>query len=461
MKFKIEVSKWSSKHTVVMSAASEKEAREKIHAQGYSILSVANFEEENIEGKNAFYFDIEQKGKRKTGKIVATDIFKTYVKLRHDLDYRVHFLYHEWDDEDTKKRIIRDLEWEYGIYMSSKINQKVFEKEDEKNTQSKKEDEKIDNFHLKKELDEVYKLIDFVLSRLQNIIQNRKDFGIDEIQQEKLKRIFNNILKIKKSTNIVKLKEVWEIALLKIWKLELWVLELKKDETSKNLLKETNAALKKIGSKEQFIERDKDIKRIVGDFFSGLQKQIKRKKKKKKQIVDRHSHGYIKTLLLLKKYKDKQKENRKRKAKHIFAYIFPFGKNLETKEEISIREKVIKQNISILTAKINGSSFSYTKTLKKTKAFFAKIIHYQELFKKYIYIAILLYALSFIALLLGTQYGFVTEYIRFSYIWLSGVIFTLFFLALFHVKKDITSIIFSLLSVAILAFILIFGLINF
>jgi len=41
------------------------------------------------------------------------------------------------------------------------------------------------------------------------------------------------------------------------------IVEKYKDKDSKKLLKETNSLLKKIGSKEHFVEKDKDISYIL------------------------------------------------------------------------------------------------------------------------------------------------------------------------------------------------------
>ncbi|MBT3853845.1 hypothetical protein HOF65_08055 [bacterium] len=66
----------------------------------------------------------------------------------------------------------------------------------------------MDNFYLKKELDETYKLIDFVLKKIQNMLDGTTPIEIDDEQKERLKNVFNSIIKLKKSTNISKLKEV-------------------------------------------------------------------------------------------------------------------------------------------------------------------------------------------------------------------------------------------------------------
>jgi len=61
---------------------------------------------------------------------------------------------------------------------------------------------------MKKELDETYKLIEFVLKKMRGVIENSQFYDINPLQKEKLKEIYNSIVKIKKSTNISKLKQI-------------------------------------------------------------------------------------------------------------------------------------------------------------------------------------------------------------------------------------------------------------
>jgi len=55
-KFKISVTKNQKKYALVFDAINESVARDKAHAAGYSILSVAKFSSDEITGKQ-FYFE--------------------------------------------------------------------------------------------------------------------------------------------------------------------------------------------------------------------------------------------------------------------------------------------------------------------------------------------------------------------------------------------------------------------
>ena len=117
--YKIAVTKDQKKYTVIIAAENEKIAREKVHKEWYSILNI----EENFERSitwNKFIFIWEYNWKTKSGKIVWNDIFKIYIKLRNDLWYKINFLYHEEEENisnEEKTKIIKDLEWEYKIFM--------------------------------------------------------------------------------------------------------------------------------------------------------------------------------------------------------------------------------------------------------------------------------------------------------------------------------------------------------
>jgi hypothetical protein len=122
-------------------------------------------------------------------------------------------------------------------------------------------------------------------------------------------------------------------------------------------LKDTNKLLKKIGSKQQFIEKNKDIKKIFSGFVDDTKEYFKTTFNKsdsdvKKQKVDESSYSYIKNERLLKKYKEKLSLNTKDVIKNIFSS--------EKRKNILLRRRVIQQNILLLLAKKKGVSFSYT-----------------------------------------------------------------------------------------------------
>ena len=450
--YKLSVSKNGKKYMIVFKAETEKQARERVHKEWYSILGVEEMTEKKDLG-NIFLFSAFNKNKEfKNWKIVGDDIFKTYVKLRKNLEYDVKRLYSQNDknlSEYKKNKIIKDLKEEYAIF-----NRK--QKEKQINNIEKKQDNnknKINSFYLKKELEETYKLVDFVLKKLENLISGTSWIILDDKTKEKIKNIYNSIIKLKKSTNLSKLKEIWELALLKIWRIELDLLESKHEEKFKVLLKETNSLLKKIWSKEVFIEKNKDIWYIINNFFERLNSYFIyfKEKNKKKNKIDKTSHSYIKNILFLKRYNKKLKEKNIYILKNFIFLLF----NSEKRSDAFIKRRVIKQNITLFKAKHKWVGFSYT----YIKKWFNKIFKYFILLllniRQYFFIIILIYTIIFI-LFLNVNYYY--NIIDLNYKWLFYFIILLYAYILLYFSKNL---LFIILNFVILFFIIIFWVVNF
>jgi len=448
--YKLSVSKNGKKYTIVFKAETEKIAREKVHDEWYSILSIEEItRKENI--WNTFIFKVlTQTWEEKKWKLVWDDLFKAYVKLKRDLDYDVLELYSEEEKDkltdEQKKVIVNDLKEEYDLVFKKKEVKKVKLEELDDLPQEKK----LDNFYLKKELSETYKLIDFILKKLENLLSWESWIKIEWEQKEKLKNIYNSIIKIKKSTNISKLKLIWEVALVKIWKLELQYLEEEQEESTKKLLKETNQLLKKIGSKQSFIEKNKDINyifKVIGEKISWYFSF----KKKKKEEIDKHSHSYVKNMLFLKRYKEKLKENTLFIIKNIFKIIF----NKELRTDTFIRRKVLKQNIYLLKAKEKGVSYSYTYIKKWIKWTIKWLIWFLNDIKQYLFLVIIIYTILFIWLL---NINFYYEIYNSNY---EGIFYFIIVFLIYIALYFSRNIILAVLNFALLFFIIIFWVVNF
>ena len=360
-KYKIVASKSQKKYTLIISAESESDARDRIHKEGYSILWSSLAQETDIQGQK-FIFQIEVDGKIKNGVIVGKDIFKVYIKLVDELGYNIICLYPEWDDAhndaEKKQKIMEQLQKWYQLQKESSWKKK--------NKKLKKED----SFYLKKELDEVSVLIESVIWKLDKLLSESQKYNIEQKKLWKLQQLYNKLIHIKGSTNLSKLREIGELALLKIGEIELSSIENDKNKESWILLDETNKLLKQIWSDQHFIQRDKDIKYIIWSFFSDLKKSFSLSElrntyfvKKEKQLIDTQSYSFLKTVLLLEKYKERLKQNTQDIRKNLKLFINPF-RHGATKDKIQLTRRVIKQNISILKAKKTGSLSSYT-SIKK------------------------------------------------------------------------------------------------
>ena len=450
--YKISVSKKDKKYTIVLKAETEKIARQKVHDEWYSILSIEEINRrENI--WNTFIFKVLTKTwEEKKWKLVWNDLFKAYVKLKKDLDYDVLELYPEEDidklNDNQKKVIVHDLKEEYELVFTNKKEKKV---KNEEISELPKE-KKLDNFYLKKELTQIYDLIDFILVKLENLLNWKTWIKLDNEQKEKLKKIYNSIIKIKKITNISKLKIIWELALVKIWQIELKYLEEKHEEWSKQLLKETNNLLKKIGSKKSFIEKDKDINyilknlwNIINDYFS------KFKKDNKKEKIDKHSHEYVKNMLFLKRYKEKLNENTLFIIKNFLSLLF----NSELREETFIRRKVLNQNIYLLKIKEKWVNYSYT-FIKKWLSNIKKIIYsFLKNIKNYLFLVILIYVLIFM-IMLNINYYF--DFYSANLEWLFYFLIVFLIYIILYLSRNLFLI---SLNFAFLFFIVIFWVVNF
>ena len=264
-KYKIVASKSQKKYTIVLSADSETQAKEKLHKDGYSVLSIQEIEGKDIDGKK-FIFQVEQDGDIKNGVIVGKDIFKVYKKLVDDLSYNVIYLYPEGDEAhenaQKKQKIMQELKKWYAL------------QEKKKKITSEKTAWGERSFYMKKQLDSTYELIDLVVEKFDILFSERKKYDIDDQTFSKIQEIYEKLIHIKSSTNLVKLKEVWELALAKIAQIELERVESDKNKESRELLKNTNSLLKKIWSSQQFIEKDKDIKRMISEFFCSIVREL-------------------------------------------------------------------------------------------------------------------------------------------------------------------------------------------
>lgn len=453
--YKLSVSKNGKKYTIIFKAENEKAARERVHKEWYSILSI---EESNQKTDiwNIFIFSAYTKeGELKQWKIAWEDIFKIYIKLRKNLEYNVITLFSEEEkniSEEEKNKIIKDLEEEYNLFFQWRKNEKIDDLREKINSE-REENKKNYNFYLKKELEETYKLIDFVLQKLENLLSDKDWIKISVGQKEKLRLVYNTIIKLKKSTNLSKLKEIWELALLKIWRIELNEVERTQKEKTKKLLKETNILLKKIWSKESFIEKNKDVWYIINNFFEILNNYFIKLKnlKNKKEEVDTDSHSYIKNVLFLKRYKEKLKESNIFLLKNWPFLIF----NSEKRLDFIIRRRVIKQNITLFKAKEKGVWFSYTSVKKGFNKIIDYILNFFKNIKQYLFYVIIIYTVIFVIFInINLYYN----------IWNSSYQGIFYFLVIFFVYLILyftRNLLLIILNFVILFFIIIFWVVNF
>lgn len=455
-KYKITASKFQKKYQFVLSAESEILIKKRIHDDGYSILAVELFNEDNITGE-IFIFKAEKQWKIKTWKVIWKDIFKIYLKLRDWIWYNVKKLYLKKDEEKSdiyKENIIKEIEEQYFFIKNrnkseKKLNNNEYE---DKDKIIDKNEVNIDGFYMKRQLEETYKLIDFVLNKLSKLLQNDK-YDLDNIKREKLKDLYNNLVIIKSSTNISKLKEVWELVLLKIWEIELKSLEKFKDNESKIFLEETNKLLKQIWSEKKFIEENKDIIKIFEKiifeiiwFFKELTKKEKKQENNSLKNNDKWGYDYLKNIIFLNKYKQKLRENNMIILKKFYILLFPFSKFDIEKQDLFIKRKVIKQNIYLFKAKIDWNIFSYTKTIKWFNYLLELIFNFFNYIKDYLFFVVFVYSLLFLLFLNISFYNIVPNIdLTLNYNWIFYFLIFLFVYFAIYFSRGVYSLFFNFL----------------
>lgn len=412
-KYKIVASKSQKKYTLIVSADSESEAKEKLHKDGYSLLSISEVESWKIEG-NKFIFQVEKDGELQNGVIVGQDIYKVYKKLKDDLGYHIVYLYPHGDEAENnaeKKQLIMDQ-----LDVGYKLQQQ------KEKTQAEKKS-KEESFYLKKQLDETYELIEKVIIKLDNIITHRWDYSISEEKFLKIEAVYEKLKQIKKTTNLAKLREIWEKALTKVAEIEVENIQLKKDDESKRLLKETNSLLKEIGSDKNFKEKQGDllgsVSLYIRDFKENIfpSKKEESKERKAEKKIDKWSYSFLKTLLLLEKYNEKLKENTKDIQANIFLFVNIFSHS-EEKEKILLKRSVIKQNITLLKAKKNGSVSSYTWIKKWISRLFESLLWGSSYMSKIFTLLSIVYIYTFLLFnlawfIMGSDIYFYSESIKY------------------------------------------------
>ncbi|MDD4150991.1 MAG: hypothetical protein PHR68_00020 [Candidatus Gracilibacteria bacterium] len=455
--FKVEVSKDGKKYTFVIKSNSELELKEKLHKEGYSILTISEIGNIEVSGQSFYFEIIDNNGEEKKGNIKSNDILKAYIKLKDELGYKVKYIYDKIDYSELEKiNLINIIEKQYIIYKGNNINKNEIKKENENET---KKDQKQENFYAKKELEETYKLIEFILKKLKNIIDLKIDKELTRDELEKLTSVYNNIIKIKTSSNISKLKEIGELALKKIGEIELRVLENKKTKELSLVLNETNKLLKKIGSKKTFIERDKDLIYLSKKFINKLKKffdnNFKKEIKEKKEL-DKKTYYYQKNLLLLNRYKKLRKKLKKEFYLNLNKYLFSSEENKKYVELFKIKTNLVNQNIELLNLKISEENFSYTRVVNTYEKYLRLLNDIFYIIKKPIFYFLFLYSLFFIFFL--NLNNFLNLKYNINFITIKYLIFLILIYLFLNFSKSLKTIIFNF---AIFSFIFIFFMVNF
>lgn len=457
LNFKSSVSKDWKKYNIIIKANSEIEAKSKLHKEGYSILTLSEVSEINIKG-NKYLFEAYIWEERKKWTIVWDDIFKLYVKLVDDLKYRVISIYPEEYKENPIEidKITNRIVSQYSLY---KANKDKAEKYQEPNFENSKEKE--ETFYLEKKLKWAYENLDLVLVKIDNLLLWEHSWDISPERKEKLQLLKIAIIKVKNSTNISKIKEIWEKSLLKLWEIELSIYEQYKEESIKEEVKRTNKLLKDLWSNKSFTEKEKDFVYLSKNLFLKIKDFFKKPwidsypDWNKVESIDKSSDDYIKTILQIKKYEDKKRAiNKELLAK---SYYLVAWKNKKSEyENLLIKKSVFVQNIKLLNARLKWLPFSYTKLKKWYRIFSDLILKFLSFVNESLYYAIILCFISFVWVVISNYYfDYLLDFSKYSILYF--ILIQTLFILIFTIRWILSMIV----NFAIFWFMVIFLLVNF
>lgn len=350
----------NQKVELVVQYNSLEEARQALHKQGYSIIEIKSAEERENKGK-IFYFDIILDGNKKSGQIQSTDLFKAYIKLVGDLHYQVIAIYDNVSATEEEKRFTTSkIHSGYLLYLDQNIKKE--EKKEEKieqTTQTQAAYTDISNTFIGKEIQKYYILIDKILQKIENILTIYGQY-IEQERKRKLQDFLITLKQLKNTTNIDKLRIISESALIKIGEIELELIQSDKITEKQEFLKETNELLKKFGSVIKIRNPETDIylkiQRIIKDI--SLNFFVKKKILTEEKKIDTQSFVFYKNLRELNLYKEKLRAVQK----NLFIATIFFQK--EKIIRLSIRKKLILQNIQLIEKRIKNTQFSYMSIVK-------------------------------------------------------------------------------------------------
>lgn len=339
---------------------------------------------------NFFFFDAIINGQLKSWKIQSEDVFKAYKKLMEDLGYNIVYIYTtEGMNEEQKKVITAKVKDGYMLYQQSLgIDTNI-----RKNQTEKEVDMAEISPQVLKELAHYNTIIDSTVEKIQNLFLKYHNTITIEKKHE-LENIEATLAQSKWLSNLWKLKNIVENALMVIGSLESELIKSDIDGDKKKISDETNSLLKQIGSTNR-IANDKDINiwKSISGFLDSLQKKTEPTKVEQKKKVDTNSFIFYKNLRELNTYK----ENLNSVEIEIFKSIAKF--QFSKLKRLFLKKKLLEQDIQIIDNRIHNRNISYTKIVKGTKYYTDLFFHiFQKIGDIGLY-ALLLYVIAYFSLI--------------------------------------------------------------
>ncbi len=389
MQFQATCSKWNKKLILTLTANDINQARNTLHSQWYSIIEIHENLEWPINGGNFFYFDAKVSGILQSWKIQSTDIFKSYKKLTEDLKYDIIYIYtNEWMPEEAKKLITAKVKDGYRLYRESLGDDMDLEDERKLRTEDQKEMEEI-SWEVLREIDKYWKVIDSSIEKIHHLLLKYHKIILPE-QKIKLESLENILTQTKWTKNIWKIRTTIENWLRVIWETELSLLKIGMTEDKEDFLKETNALLKEVGSKEKIEskeDKENSLEYKLNHLFSWSNNTEIVEKKAKKDV---NSFMYFKNKRELDIYKKKLNSTEIEILKSLFSFKFSQLKKL------FLKRKLISQNIEIIFNRINNRNISYTKMVHGIEYYITNFFIAIELISNILFYAIFIYTITYI-----------------------------------------------------------------
>jgi hypothetical protein len=360
--FQATVAKNNQKVTLSLEQGSKELAREYLHSQGYSILSLEEkmWDVGDTQKTKSFFFVVRIGGQEKKWQIHSSDILRAYKKLTEDLSYEVQSIYE--DALSTEEEIA------YSTARAKEAYLELRERSTEPAVILKKEDGLKEGAVggitiLEKEVLKYQLLLEKIYNKLTElVVEHSAVFWGD--RSARITMLASAIKQARQITNISKLKIIGEEALLKIGALELEITGAEHEENKKKFIAETNALLRGIGSKSR-----------ISPWLSALTWKLQTLKDEifstssiepvAVETKDKSSFTYFKNLRELSLYEQSlkllKKEIRSLFIKEIATLSFIKSEKMK---KLLLKKKLLEQNISILQSRVSGGRFSYTRIVK-------------------------------------------------------------------------------------------------
>jgi DNA-dependent RNA polymerase auxiliary subunit epsilon len=348
------VAKNNQKVSLSLQQNSKEDAREYLHAQGYSILSIDEVREALVDAKKSksFFFIVRIQGQEKRGQINSLDILSAYKKLTEDLSYEVRSIYEDVDSNEEEIAYSTARAKQAYLELKERTKNKIIQTQ-QKDWTEEWSSEKLTV--LEKEVARYQLLLEKIYIKLITLVSDHSVIFWED-RSAKIATLAAAIKQARQITNINKLKIIGEETLLKIWALELEIVDWEHEENKKKFIAETNMLLRGIGSSSRvsvglaaFEGKLKTLKDEI--FWSSISPE------KTAEIKDKTSFAYFKSLKELSVYEEWLKMIKK----ELLALIFVRS---EKKARLSLKKKLLEQNILILQSRVKWNRFSYTRIIK-------------------------------------------------------------------------------------------------